>query len=288
MDCDFNRCVPSPRLATTFAGYLSSLLSLAVCAGLIGAVSFLRQPNANFERPTSVGEPSRELQPAKAGAPKVFSTFAPQGAAWFDAASANAKLAPLATAAPLPHPSTWQTVITFGSERETRSIRDDDRHELARALQRELQRVGCYNGSANGEWNLQSKQAIRVFLDRVNAALPINEPDQILLALVKGQVGAVCGKICPEGRGSAESGRCPPNVDVAAGSSDASSAAGSATDPNEPAPNGIRTDTGAPSAPLPGAMMIGGPRSEPEKISNAAPERIPQIENLFIHPLGGY
>ena len=107
MDCDFNRCVPSPRLATTFAGYLSSLLSLAVCAGLIGAVSFLRQPNANFERPTSVGEPSRELQPAKAGAPKVFSTFAPQGA------SANAKLAPLGTAAPLPHPSTWQTVITF-------------------------------------------------------------------------------------------------------------------------------------------------------------------------------
>ena len=143
-------------------------------------------------------------------------------------------------------------------------------------------------GLPTGNGILQSKQAIRVFLDRVNAALPINEPDQILLALVKGQVGAVCGKICPEGRGSAESGRCPPNVDVAAGSSDASSAAGSATDPNEPAPNGIRTDTGAPSAPLPGAMMIGGPRSEPEKISNAAPERIPQIENLFIHPLGGY
>ena len=39
---------------------------------------------------------------------------------------------------------------------------------------------------------------------------------------------------------------------------------------------------------LPSLGEIGGPRSEPEKISNAAPERIPQIENLFIHPLGGY
>jgi hypothetical protein len=292
VDSVFSRCVPRPRLAAAFAGYASSFVSLAVCAGLTGAVSFLKQPIA--ERPSSVvtavsSEPSPEPQPAgKAGATESFRTFEPQGTARYNAASANLKPALLATAVPVPRPSTWQTVITFEGDRETRSVGDDDRRELARALQRELQRAGCYNGSINGEWNLQSKQAMRVFLDGVNAVLPINEPDQTLLALVKGQVGTVCGNICPDGESFAENDRCLPKAAMAVGSIDNNSAAGSASHPSELATNNMPTDVAASSTPLSGAMMIGGPRSEPEKLSNAPPERTGPIENLFIHPLGGY
>jgi hypothetical protein len=297
VDCLRNGCVPSLRWAAAFAGCLSCFVSLAVCAGLIGAVSFLRQPSANSDRSSSVvtsvaTEPSAEPQPAnKAGAAEVFfRTFEPQGAARFGAASANSKLD--GADAPLPRPSTWQTVITFESDRgwSTRSIKPgvEDRRELARALQQEHRRVGCYVGSADGKWNLQSKQAMRAFLYSVNAVLPINEPDQTLLALIKGQVGAVCGEICPEGQTFVENGRCQPKAAVVEGSIDNNAAEGSAIQPGEFAINGMRTEPGAPSSPLPGAMMIGGQRSEPGRISNAAHERTPPIENLFIHPLGGY
>ena len=60
-----------------------------------------------------------------------------------------------------------------------------DRVELVRDLQRELSRVGCYNGSLDGQWNAATRQSMGDFLARVNARLPLNEPDSILLALVR-------------------------------------------------------------------------------------------------------
>ena len=60
-----------------------------------------------------------------------------------------------------------------------------DRAQLVRDLQRELSRVGCYNGSLDGQWNGATRQSMGDFLARVNARLPLNEPDNILLALVR-------------------------------------------------------------------------------------------------------
>jgi hypothetical protein len=78
---------------------------------------------------------------------------------------------------------------------------------LARALQRELRRVGCYGGDVNGVWTTSSRMAMKSFVDHVNAALPIDDPDQILLSLVQGHHGTACGSPCPPEQ-AADGGRC--------------------------------------------------------------------------------
>ena len=57
-----------------------------------------------------------------------------------------------------------------------------DRASLVRELQRELKRVGCYSGDVNGVWTTSSRMAMKSVTDRVNATLPIDNPDDVLLS----------------------------------------------------------------------------------------------------------
>src|SRR5947207_1138662 len=86
---------------------------------------------------------------------------------------------------------------------------------MARELQRELKRVGCYDGEINATWTPSTRRAMKAFTDRVNATLPVEEPDYILLALVQSHQDNVCGKPCPAGQGLSEAGRCLPNAILA-------------------------------------------------------------------------
>jgi hypothetical protein len=86
---------------------------------------------------------------------------------------------------------------------------------LARALQQELRRVGCYEGQLDGSWTTLTRRAMQTFNDRVNATLPIGEPNEILLTLVQNQQGRVCGAPCPPGQSVADEGRCMPNAILA-------------------------------------------------------------------------
>jgi hypothetical protein len=90
-----------------------------------------------------------------------------------------------------------------------------DPTSLARELQRELRRVGCYDGALNESWTLATRTAMKTFTNRINANLPIDKPDQILLALVQGYRERVCGVACPLGEGLAKDGRCLPNAVLA-------------------------------------------------------------------------
>ncbi len=72
------------------------------------------------------------------------------------------------------------------------TITPGDRASIARELQRELKRVGCYNGDINGIWTTSSRMAMKAFTDEVNASLPIDNPDYILLSLVQQRQGTVC------------------------------------------------------------------------------------------------
>ena len=63
---------------------------------------------------------------------------------------------------------------------------------LARQLQSELKRVGCYDGEISGVWTPRTRTAMKAFTDRVNATLPVHKPDQILLALVQSHHGVAC------------------------------------------------------------------------------------------------
>jgi hypothetical protein len=66
---------------------------------------------------------------------------------------------------------------------------------LTRALQMELSRVGCYEGPVNGQWTAGSRAAMTAFNDKVNAKLPVSQPDNILLSLVKAHQKVVCGLV---------------------------------------------------------------------------------------------
>lgn len=68
-----------------------------------------------------------------------------------------------------------------------------DKEAMARALQRELKRVGCYQGDVTGVWGSQSRQAMGAFTDSLKLRLPIEAPDEMLLKLVQGQGQKVCG-----------------------------------------------------------------------------------------------
>lgn len=92
----------------------------------------------------------------------------------------------------------------------SRARSDEQRVKLARELQAELRRVGCYEGNIDGDWGLSSKDAMAMFNDRVNASLPFDEPDYILLTLVQGHQGRACGLACPGGQGFDANGRCVP------------------------------------------------------------------------------
>ena len=95
------------------------------------------------------------------------------------------------------------------------AINPTDHASLARELQRELTRVGCYGGEINSTWTISTKRAMKAFMDRVNATLPMEQPDQVLLALVKSHTDNVCGKPCPQGQGLSDAGRCLPNAILA-------------------------------------------------------------------------
>jgi hypothetical protein len=78
---------------------------------------------------------------------------------------------------------------------------------LVDSLQRELTRVGCYGGAADGLWSGSTRKAMKAFIERVNAKLPTGRPDLVLLALVQGHQGLACGN-CSAGEEPSANGRC--------------------------------------------------------------------------------
>lgn len=190
-----------------------------------------------------------------------------------------AKLAPLDLApivvAPPPQPVTvaaWTSAVIPNAAVHGTAAKTDARREplsraaLARDIQTELARVGCYLGEIDGVWGSGSKRAASLFMDRVNAALPMGEPDVFMLSLLRAQDDEVCGAACPQGQGLTASGRCVPSTILAQAGKDRG------------AP-GARTMTTAsltppPPRPVPyGRMGIGGPK--PVETADAREAEVP-------------
>lgn len=129
--------------------------------------------------------------------------------------------APLVTALPGANgasTTTWSAVVTPEQTSNLKSAKAGDpeaRAHLASDLQRELKRVGCYGGEINGAWTQSTRRAMAAFMERVNATLPVNEPDYILLTLVQGHSTVVCSADCPTGQVYSNDGRCLPSAVVA-------------------------------------------------------------------------
>jgi uncharacterized caspase-like protein len=68
------------------------------------------------------------------------------------------------------------------------------REDLARDVQKELKRVGCYDGAVDGKWGDEARAALAEFASRVNLPLPTDEPTQHALDTL----GVTKKRTCPE------------------------------------------------------------------------------------------
>lgn len=162
--------------------------------------------------------------------PRVFSPTSPLFAPVVTADAAPTPVKPAAAPAasavvtttesrPLARPvAEWAATVTRNANALNRgSSRPSDpeaRAELVREIQSNLKRVGCYDGEVDGSWGPASKRAMTSFTERINASLPVEEPDYILLTMVQGHRTAACGETCPAGQTMSE-GRCLPRAIVA-------------------------------------------------------------------------
>jgi len=81
------------------------------------------------------------------------------------------------------------------------------RATLVRALQTELQRVGCSPGVVDGEWGARVKSALEQFARTTRTSVATDAPTQAALEAVKGWHDRVCPLDC--GAGQTEvNGRC--------------------------------------------------------------------------------
>ncbi len=76
------------------------------------------------------------------------------------------------------------------------------RATLVRSIQTELTRLGCFSGEIDAQWSADTRHAMRMFNTRIDATLPVEKPDYILLTLLRGQSAAGCGRQCPAGQDS--------------------------------------------------------------------------------------
>lgn len=168
---------------------------------------------------------ARGFSPAKSGPRQVAEAGAATLPAAATAPHATSPAAAAAdTALPPANGGAWRTNVTTAdsdgdTKRRSMSKPSDwtERVELARSLQSELKRVGCYSGTVDGDWGGASKRAMTSFLQKVNATLPVEAPDYILLTLLQGHADKACGVECPGGQGMSADGRCVSNVIVAHG-----------------------------------------------------------------------
>ena len=124
-----------------------------------------------------------------------------------------------AASSPIVEPTVEPTVVTIAERPMVHSIPfgqpavPSGSEAIARELQKELKRVGCYAGQLNGGWTRSTREAMKAFADRVNAKLPMVKPDGILLALVQGHSDKVCGVPCPFGQSLiSHTERCTPDA----------------------------------------------------------------------------
>ncbi|MGI9403370.1 MAG: hypothetical protein ACR2OF_02530 [Hyphomicrobium sp.] len=175
----------------------------------------------------------------------------------------------------------WQPVVTnaagtIKSGSGAASLKPNNptsRYKLVVEIQRKLKKRGCYWGRISGYWGAGTKYAMQAFIDRVNATLPIKQPDYVLLTLLQANSDKTCGP-CPAGQTATVGGSCMPQTTIAdtqrkSGSGEQGGAevfSWRRTGAPQPAAQPLLRPVGTTivtTTPLPGRMAIGGPAQLP-------------------------
>jgi hypothetical protein len=83
--------------------------------------------------------------------------------------------------------------------------------DLARQLQVELKRVGCYPGDADGNWGPNSRRALDAYNHAAKAKFDPREPTPDALDAVRASKARMCAPDCPRGTEPADNGSCQPS-----------------------------------------------------------------------------
>ena len=86
-----------------------------------------------------------------------------------------------------------------------------ENRELARALQRELKRVGCLDAEADGVWGDKSRSALKDFARHANVSVGGEEPNVALLDAAQSRKSRVCPLVCDDDE-KVVGDRCVPNT----------------------------------------------------------------------------
>lgn len=204
--------------------------------------------------------------PATATAPSRIASFSPALTLTPSrnkqrVAAVAAPAAPTLTpAAKVESIANWQTnVVPTGPSGSLEPTDPESRYKLVVDIQQQLKRVGCYWGRVNGAWNANTREAMRDFTTRANAALPVDKPDYLLLTLLKSHNGRSCGAneptvaAQPRGKGEAAVAATAPEVLPWK-----ANGAQPATRLYTPLPTSVVS-----TEPLPGRMAIGAPKDFP-------------------------
>ena len=167
---------------------------------------------------------------------------------------------------PSPHP------LRQCYPRRCRRLDPDARYKLVLDIQQQLKRVGCYWGRMDGSSReIGTKDAMKDFTNRVNATLPLDQPDYVRLTLnpiARRPLQRVPSRAVAVGIGAL---RCGPPITAQAKQTDAPQAA---TPQKEVLPWKATSEPGMPGGeplfkpvpttvvstePLPGRMAIGDP-----------------------------
>ena len=189
----------------------------------------------------------------------------------------------------------WQTTVIFTTSPAPTELtpRDPDaRYELVLDIQRQLRRVGCYWGRIDGSWGYATKDAMKEFINRVNATLPLDQPDYVQLTLIQSHSDKVCGA-CPAGQSLSASGRCvglpitaqtvtATQKEVLPWKANAVPGAPAGQPLFKPVPTVVVS-----TEPLPGHMAIGGPVPTSVDAQQSAPPTTPGGAAAVVDPNAG-
>ncbi len=247
---------------------------------------------------------SARLPPANFTPVSRLRSFSPSVALSMPAARRGPGLA-TAASAPAPQPAQapiasdaqtgWQTTVVSAATPAPTELapRDPDaRYKLALDIQQQLRRVGCYWGRIDGSWGYATKDAMKEFINRVNATLPLDQPDYVQLTLIQSHSDKVCGA-CPAGQSLSASGRCvglpitaqtvtAAQKEVLPWKANAVPGAPAGQPLFKPVPTVVVS-----TEPLPGHMAIGGPVPTSVDAQQSAPPTTPGGAAAVVDPNAG-
>ena len=103
----------------------------------------------------------------------------------------SATIAPTAAATPSPAPNKNVTVAALNPA--------SSQAEITKSVQSELRRVGCYTGSADGDWDSASQRSLSLFNRNAGLKLDLKKVNADTLDAIKQKTSRVCPLVCQHG-----------------------------------------------------------------------------------------